>query len=76
MHPAKKLSAYIDGNLRVSVIKDFVNDVFSGSPEVFWGFTGSTGGEKNLQRFCTALTPKFTFSDWSKKMFWRTGYLF
>jgi gliding motility-associated-like protein len=67
--PTKKLSAYIDGNLRLSVIKDFVNHVFSGSPEVFWGFTGSTGGEKNLQRFCTALTPKFTFSAGQKRCF-------
>ena len=56
---AKKLTAYIDGNLRVSVVKDFIADVFGGNPLVFWGFTGSTGGARNLQQFCTALSPGF-----------------
>ncbi len=55
----KKLTAYIDGNIRVSVVKDFVGDVFGGNPLVFWGFTGSTGGARNLQQFCTALSPGF-----------------
>jgi gliding motility-associated-like protein len=34
-----------------------VTDVFAGNPEVFWGFTGSTGGSRNRQRFCTSLNP-------------------
>ncbi len=54
----KTLEAYIDGVLRVSAVKDFVTDVFSGNPMVFWGFTGATGGLVNLQRFCTALSPR------------------
>ncbi|MBL0357606.1 MAG: PKD domain-containing protein [Chitinophagaceae bacterium] len=63
----KELSASIDGNLRVNVIKDFVADVFAGNPQVFWGFTGSTGGARNLQQFCTALSPKFTFTQGQKR---------
>ncbi len=55
----RQLSAYVDGVLRVSATKDFITDVFGGDPNVFWGFTGSTGGENNVQRFCTALSPGF-----------------
>ncbi len=56
---AKRYDVYFDGNLRLTLVKDFVADVFSGNPMVFWGFTGSTGGSLNLQRFCTSLTPRF-----------------
>ena len=31
---------------------DLVGDVFSGDSEVWWGFTGSTGGASNNQSFC------------------------
>jgi gliding motility-associated-like protein len=53
----KTLEAYFDGVLRVTVINDMVNTTFSGNPFVFWGFTGSTGGLRNLQRFKTTLSP-------------------
>jgi gliding motility-associated-like protein len=56
----KKLSVFFDGVLRVSATQDFVNTIFAGDPMVFWGFTGATGGARNLQKFCTSLTPKFT----------------
>jgi hypothetical protein len=55
----KKLDAYFDGVLRVSTINDMVNTTFSGNPLVYRGFTGSTGGLNNLQRFKTTLTPSF-----------------
>ncbi|MFZ4058302.1 MAG: lectin-like domain-containing protein, partial [Ferruginibacter sp.] len=55
----KRLSVLMDGTLRVTVVNDFVNTTFGGNPLVFWGFTGSTGGAKNLQQFCTALNPAF-----------------
>lgn len=63
----KTLSAYVDGILRVSAVKDFTQDVFGGNPLVFWGFTGSTGGAKNLQQMCTALKPLFKFLPNQKK---------
>jgi len=63
----KTFSAYIDGVLRVSAVKDFVTDIFFGNPLVYWGFTGSTGGANNLQRFKIALNPAFTFSTGQKR---------
>ena len=51
------LSASVDGKTRVSIKKDLIKDIFNNDPMVFWGFTASTGGAKNLQRFCTALNP-------------------
>ena len=45
---------------RVEATIDMVKDVFNGDPMVFWGFTGATGGSKNLQRFCTSLNAAFT----------------
>ncbi|MFN8242841.1 MAG: PKD domain-containing protein [Ferruginibacter sp.] len=57
--PTFKLTAYIDGVLRVSANKDLVTDVFSGNPMVYWGFTGSTGGLNNYQGFKIALNPLF-----------------
>ena len=65
--PTKTLSAYVDGVLRVSVVKDLVADVFGGNPLLFWGFTGSTGGEKNLQKMCAVLKPAFRFLPNQKK---------
>ena len=41
-----------DGEERFSVTVDLVGDVFAGSSEVWWGFTGSTGGANNAQSFC------------------------
>ncbi len=55
----KKLTVYVDGNERLSLVKDLVNDLFGGNPLVFWGFTGGTGGARNLQQFCTALSPLY-----------------
>ncbi len=63
----KKISAFVDGNQRVSATKDLTADVFAGNPQVFWGFTGSTGGAKNLQRFCTSLSPKFNLPQSQKR---------
>ena len=63
----KTLTAYVDGSLRLTAVKDFVTDIFSGNPLVYWGFTGSTGGENNYQGFKTALNPSFHFSPTQKR---------
>jgi len=65
--PTTTFSTYVDGSPRVSVVRDFVNTVFGGNPLVFWGFTGSTGGEYNLQRFKIALNPSFHFGPAQKR---------
>lgn len=64
---AQKLDIYVDGGLRLTTTKNFIADVFSGNPMVFWGFTGSTGGENNLQKFRTALNPAYTFLPGQKR---------
>ncbi|MFL5739449.1 MAG: lectin-like domain-containing protein [Flavisolibacter sp.] len=53
------LRAYFDGVLRVEKQIDLVASIFNNDPNVYWGFTGATGGAVNLQRFCTALDPDF-----------------
>ncbi|MEM9023366.1 MAG: L-type lectin-domain containing protein, partial [Bacteroidota bacterium] len=43
---------YVDCVLRLSYTGDIITNVFSGVPNVFWGFTGSTGAAFNIQRVC------------------------
>lgn len=66
---SKNLSVYFDGILRVTATQDFVSTVFSGNPQLFWGFTAATGGENNLQKFCTSLKPNFFFAPDQKTCF-------
>ncbi len=42
----------IDGNLVNVYNGDIINTVFAGNPNVFFGFTGATGGLNNLQQVC------------------------
>ncbi|MEO0471949.1 MAG: PKD domain-containing protein, partial [Bacteroidota bacterium] len=44
--------AYFDCELRLELAYDMVTLTFGGNPNVFWGFTGATGGFNNEQRFC------------------------
>lgn len=53
------IDAYIDGDLKVTYTGDIINAIFSGDNTVFWGFTGSTGGARNEQRFCLSIIPDF-----------------
>jgi gliding motility-associated-like protein len=51
------MQVYIDALLRVEYTGDIITDIFSDDPMVFWGFTGSTGGLNNEQRFCLSILP-------------------
>ncbi len=51
----------VDNELRITMNKDLVADIFGGNPKVYWGFAGSTGGSSNVQQFCAALHPSFSF---------------
>ncbi|MBS0030896.1 lectin-like domain-containing protein [Chitinophaga sp. 22321] len=59
--PLQHLEVSVDNELRLTLDKDLVNDIFNGDPNVFWGFAGSTGGFSNQQQFCAALRPEFNF---------------
>lgn len=61
--PTKTMTVFFDEVQRLNLIKDFTQDVFGGDPNVFWGFTGATGDNYNLQQFCTRLEPRFKTSS-------------
>ena len=48
----KVLRIFLDGEERIKVQKDLLQDVFKGNTSVIWGFTASTGRKHNLQYFC------------------------
>ncbi|PQJ61595.1 L-type lectin domain-containing protein [Photobacterium angustum] len=43
---------YFDGVLKETLVRDFINQDFNGDSNVHYGFTGATGGAKNLQKVC------------------------
>ncbi|MFK8037285.1 MAG: PKD domain-containing protein [Crocinitomicaceae bacterium] len=47
-----QLTVLIDGTLYANIVVDLVTTVFSGNPNVYWGFTAATGGLSNEQKFC------------------------
>ncbi|PKP05360.1 MAG: hypothetical protein CVU11_00195 [Bacteroidetes bacterium HGW-Bacteroidetes-6] len=51
------LCVYVDASLRITCVYDYVNLVFGGNPNVWWGFTGSTGLLANQQYFCPISIP-------------------
>jgi gliding motility-associated-like protein len=53
------LSAYFDGVFRLSTQTDLVTNIFKNDPMVYWGFSAATGGNFNVQKFCTALNPVY-----------------
>lgn len=46
------LSVFFDCEERLAYTGDIVNDIFSGNPTVYFGFTGSTGALSNLHQIC------------------------
>ncbi|MFL5753224.1 MAG: lectin-like domain-containing protein, partial [Bacteroidia bacterium] len=51
------LNVYFDCSLRLSYTGDIINNVFGGNPNVYWGFTGATGGASNTQQVCVINSP-------------------
>jgi gliding motility-associated-like protein len=49
---AQQLRIFFDCNMRLLYTGDIVTNIFNGNPEVFWGFSGATGGLSNLQTAC------------------------
>ncbi len=50
------LLVFFDCELRIAVQYDIVTNIFAGNPNVWWGFTGSTGGAFNRQSVCVTPT--------------------
>ncbi|HTA83658.1 MAG TPA: L-type lectin-domain containing protein, partial [Bacteroidia bacterium] len=57
------LNVYFNCILRLSYKGDVVNGIFNGNPNVYWGFTGGTGGKDNLQEVCMAVSPAINSND-------------
>jgi gliding motility-associated-like protein len=65
--PTTTMTVFFDGVQRLNITRNLVSTVFGGNAEVYWGFTGATGGLSNLQRFCTSLSPRFVFLPTQKR---------
>ncbi len=48
----KTLKVWFDCSLRITYTGDIVANIFGGNPNVYWGFTGGTGGASNFQGVC------------------------
>ena len=48
------LSVYFDCSYRIGYKGDVIDSIFSGNPNVYWGFTAGTGGSDNKQEVCVA----------------------
>ena len=46
------IELYFDCDLRLSLVLDIADEIFDGQNELWWGFTGSTGGSSNEQVAC------------------------
>lgn len=53
------IAVYFDGVFRTSYTGNIINNIFGGNSNVFWGWTGGTGGISADQRFCNALNADF-----------------
>jgi hypothetical protein len=53
----QQICVYVDGSQRLCCNYDFINNVFGGNPNVYWGFTASTGALANQQYFCPVNIP-------------------
>lgn len=51
------LRVYVNNDLRATYSANVVNDIFNGSPYVYWGFTAATGGYNNNHQVCMVNYP-------------------
>jgi len=49
----KKLTVTLD-DVELTYTGDIINEIFAGSPNVYWGFTGATGSVPAVQQVCFA----------------------
>ncbi len=54
---ARTLQYFFDNTLITTLNRDLVADDFDDDPNVYYGFTGSTGGSSNLQKACLIAVP-------------------
>ena len=58
-----QMEVFLDGTSIFVHTEDIVNTIFGGSPTVFFGWTGATGGAWNLQQVCIDVEADFTPDD-------------
>lgn len=60
-----QMQVFLDGVSIFIYTGDLVSTVFSGNPNVFFGWTAATGGATNLQQVCIDLDANFIGDDFS-----------
>ena len=60
--PTNTITVSFDGVQRFTYTfaGGLVNSIFLGNPNVYWGWTGATGAEYNIQQFCLDIDAEFT----------------
>lgn len=53
--PPSTMTVFVDGSLRMTRNNNIVTGAFGGNPNVFWGFTGSTGGSPTNMIICAQM---------------------
>ena len=61
----QRIRFFVNGNLRLMREDNFINDIFAGVDEVWWGYTGATGNKYNEQTVClpTGFGPPVSVDD-------------
>ena len=54
------MQVWFDGIIRLTYVGNIVTNIFGGNPNVYWGFTGSTGALTNAQSFCILIVANFS----------------